>query len=195
MTQLSFKIAFIILWIIYIIVRAPFDSQHKQAEKLRKVNSATETMSLILLAIGLMLIPLVWMFSPFLDAFSMGFPAWLRLFGVGIAILSLIYFRKIHKELGANWSPTLEIKVQHQLIKTGPYKSIRHPMYTQIWMWAIAQALIVSNIYAGFSGIIAWGIVYFIRVPKEEKMMQEYFGKEYTEYMARTGSVLPKIKL
>lgn len=194
MTEIAFKISFIILWIAYIVIRAPFDTKHKQAEKLKVEKSTNEKFLLILLSIGLMLIPLVWMFTPFLDTFKINLPDWLRLLGIIISILSLIYFWKIHKALGTNWSPTLEIKASHQLIKVGPYRTIRHPMYTQIWIWTIAQALIVSNLYAGFSGIIAWGIVYFIRVPKEEKMMIAHFGNEYLEYMSQTGKVLPKIK-
>jgi protein-S-isoprenylcysteine O-methyltransferase Ste14 len=146
------------------------------------------------MSIGLMLIPLIWMLTPFLDDFKVNLPNWLRLSGIVISILSIVYFFKIHKALGTNWSPTLEIKIHHTLIKTGPYKRIRHPMYTQIWIWTFAQVLIVSNFYAGFSGIIAWGIVYFIRVPKEEKMMSNYFGNEYIEYMDQTGKVFPKIK-
>jgi protein-S-isoprenylcysteine O-methyltransferase Ste14 len=105
----------------------------------------------------------------------------------------LFYFWWIHKTLGVNWSPTLEIRKGHQLIKAGPYKRIRHPMYSQIWLWTIAQFLIISNIFAGLSGILAWTILYFIRVPSEEKMMIEIFGDEYIEYMKQTGRVFPKL--
>jgi protein-S-isoprenylcysteine O-methyltransferase Ste14 len=65
-------------------------------------------------------------------------------------------------------------------------------MYLQIWLWSISQVLIVSNLFAGFSGIIAWSILYFIRVPKEEKMMIDYFGDEYAEYMKQAGRIFPK---
>lgn len=194
MNELIFKISFIILWIAYIIIRAPFDNKHKQVEKLKVAKSASEKFLIAMLAVGLMLIPLAWMLTSFLDNFNIALPNWLRFLGIIIAILSLIYFWKIHNALGTNWSPTLEIKIQHQLIKVGPYKRIRHPMYTQIWIWTIAQVLIVSNLYAGFSGIIVWGIVYFIRVPNEEKMMIEHFGNEYLEYIKQTGKVFPKVK-
>jgi protein-S-isoprenylcysteine O-methyltransferase Ste14 len=65
-------------------------------------------------------------------------------------------------------------------------------MYAQIWLWTIAQALIISNWFAGFSGIIAWTVVYYVRVPTEEKMMMEEFGSKYLDYMNNTGRVLPK---
>ena len=192
MNELFFKIIFIALNIVYVLIRVPFDKIYKQEEKIKTINSSKEKFLLLLMAIGLLLIPLLWVFTPFLNNFKMEFPIWLRLVGIAISVVSLFYFRRIHKTLGANWSPTLEIRKGHQLIKTGPYKTIRHPMYTQIWLWTIAQVLIVSNLFAGFSGIVVWAILYFLRVGSEEKMMTESFGDEYIEYMKQTGRVFPK---
>ena len=192
MNEIVFKIIFAALFIIYILIRVPFDKEYKQIEKIKTLNSLTEKVLLILMSIGLLFIPLIWLFTPFLNDFKIEFPVWLRIVGITISIISLFYFRWIHKTLGANWSPTIEIRKGHQLIKTGPFKRIRHPMYLQIWLWTISQVLIVSNLFAGFSGIIVWSILYFIRVPKEEKMMIDYFGDDYIEYMKQTGRVFPK---
>lgn len=194
MSEINFKIIFVVLWVLYILIRAPFDTIYKQEEKIKTIRSAKEKILLVLMSLGLLVVPLIWIFTPFLDNFKIEFPVWLRIVGIVISVISLFYFRWIHKTLGANWSPTLEIRKGHQLIKTGPYKTIRHPMYTQIWLWTIAQGLIVSNLFAGFSGILVWAILYFIRVPKEEKMMIENFGDEYLEYMKQTGRVFPKLK-
>lgn len=193
MSETFFKIIFVALWVTYILIRAPFDTKYKQKEKIKTIHSLKDKFSLFLMSLGLLFIPLVWAFTPFLNDFKIEFPLWLRWLGVAISIGSLFYFRWIHKTLGANWSPKLEIRKGHQLVKTGPYKAIRHPMYAQIWLWTIAQVLIVSNLAAGFSGLIAWTIFYFIRVPDEEKMMIENFGDEYIEYMKQTGRVCPKI--
>jgi protein-S-isoprenylcysteine O-methyltransferase Ste14 len=192
MNEIVFKIVFAALFIIYILIRVPFDKEYKQIEKIKTLNSLTEKVLLILMSIGLLFIPLIWLFTPFLNDFKIEFPVWLRIVGTVISIVSLFYFRWIHVTLGANWSPTLEIRKGHQLIITGHFKRIRHPMYLQIWLWTISQVLIVSNLFAGFSGIIAWSILYFIRVPKEEKMMIDYFGDEYAEYMKQTGRIFPK---
>lgn len=140
---------------------------------------------------GLVLIPLIWVFTPFLNDFKIEFPDWLRIVGIVISIISLFYFRWIHKTLGESWSPTLEIIKGHQLIQIGVYKRIRHSMYSQMLIWAIAQCLIISNYIAGFSGLIVWVVFYFIRVPREEKMMTEYYGDEYLEYIKQTGKILP----
>lgn len=191
MSEISFKIAFVVLWIIYILIRTPFEKKYKSGKKIKTIHSTKDKCLLFLLFLGLLLIPLLWLFTPFLDSFDILLPVWARLPGIVISILSLFYFNRIHKTLGASWSPTLEIRKGHQLIKTGPYKRIRHPIYAQIWLWTIAQFLIISNIFAGISGILAWTILYFIRVPKEEKMMIENFGDEYIQYMKQTGRIFP----
>lgn len=192
MNELIFKILFVVLWIVYILIRVPYAKKYKQIEKIKKENSTIEKFLLILLAVGLMIIPLLWALTPFLDAFEMGFPLWIRVLGLILSVLSIFYFQWIHKTLGDNWSPTLEINKKHKLIQTGPYKAVRHPMYTQIWIWTIAQIFIVSNFIAGFSGIIAWAILYFIRVSKEEKMLTNYFGETYKNYMKQSGRIFPK---
>lgn len=195
MSETVFKIIFFSLSIIYILIRVPFAKVYKQEEKIKTINSSKEKFLLLLMAFGLLLIPLLWVFTSFLDKFKIEFPIGLRVAGIVISVISLFYFRWIHKALGANWSPTLEIRKGNQLIKTGPYKSIRHPMYTQIWLWTIAQIFIVSNLFAGFSGIIVWAILYFMRVLKEEEMMMENFGDEYVEYLNQTWRVFPKPSL
>ena len=194
MNETIFKITFAVLFIIYVLIRVPFDKIYRQEEKIKTLNSSREKFLLFVMSLGLLSMPLFWLLTPYLDRFKMGFPVWLRLLGVVIAIVSLFYFRWIHKTLGANWSPTLQIRKGHQLISTGPYKTIRHPMYAQIWLWTIAQVLIVSNLIAGFSGIVAWSILYFMRVGSEEKMMIENFGNDYIEYMKQTGRVFPKLR-
>ena len=194
MNEQIFKAAFIILFLGYILIRAPFTKIYKQQQQIRSLTTTTERVLLSLLGVGLLGLPLLWVVTPVLDRFNLEFWAWLRIIGILIAIASLFYFYAIHKALGANWSPTLEIRKGHELIKTGPYRTIRHPMYAQIWLWTIAQALIVSNIVAGFSGILIWAILYFSRIRGEEDMMIQNFGSEYMDYVQRTGRVFPKMK-
>lgn len=193
MSEIFFKACFVSLFVIYILIRVPFANTYKQGVIIKTVNSSGEKILLALMSLGLLLIPLLWLFTPFLENFKIGFPVWLRLLGISISVASLFYFRWIHKALGENWSPTLEIIEGHRLVKSGPYKTIRHPMYAQIFLWTIAQILIVSNWIAGFSGVVAFAILYFIRVPQEEKMLTENFGDEYIRYMKDTGRIFPNL--
>ena len=70
----------------------------------------------------------------------------------------------------------------------------RHPMSTAIWIRVLAQATILPNWIAGFSALVPFSLVSFLRVEKEERMMMDAFGDDYGEYQRRTGRLLPKIR-
>lgn len=65
-------------------------------------------------------------------------------------------------------------------------------MYTHFWIWVIAQGIVLAHALVLVFGIAAWGILYFLRVPKEEEMLIAEFGDEYRNYMNVTGRVIPK---
>jgi protein-S-isoprenylcysteine O-methyltransferase Ste14 len=92
------------------------------------------------------------------------------------------------------FSPDLEIAENHQLITVGPYKYVRHPMYTQFLLWAIFQGLLLANSFVLVFGIVSWVLFYCVRMPAEEKMMLNKFGKEYDLYALKPGRLFPKIK-
>jgi protein-S-isoprenylcysteine O-methyltransferase Ste14 len=116
--------------------------------------------------------------------------AWL---GVAVFAASLWLFYRVHKELGRNWSDSLEVREQHKLVTDGLYHYVRHPMYTAFFMWALAQALLLPNWIAGPAGLVGFGILFLLRVGREEAMMLESFGEEYRAYMARTARLIPHI--
>ena len=106
---------------------------------------------------------------------------------------SLWLFHRTHKDLGRNWSVTLEVREQHALVTNGVYGRVRHPMYSAFWLWALAQALLLPNWIAGPAGLVGFGTLFFLRVGREEALMAETFGDEYRRYMARTSRILPGI--
>lgn len=191
---MTFKISFIILWMVYILIRIPFDKDYKKQQVVFRFKPAKERLIITVNFICLLFLPLIWVLTPLFNSFNINLPEKLRYFGIFISAFSLLYFWWIHKTLGKNWSPILEIRKGHQLITSGPYKNIRHPMYLQILLWTIAQFFIISNWIAGTFGIVAWLFLYFWRVPYEEKMMMEKFGEQYINYMHNTGRIIFKAK-
>ncbi|AUS08952.1 hypothetical protein C1X05_08910 [Laceyella sacchari] len=112
--------------------------------------------------------------------------------GVMVLVVAFWLFWCSHADLGRNWSYTLELRKGHQLITSGVYEYIRHPMYAAIWMWGVAQVLLLHNWIAGWSHLLSFSLLYFLRVPREEQMMLNQFGEEYQSYMNRTGRIIPR---
>jgi protein-S-isoprenylcysteine O-methyltransferase Ste14 len=117
--------------------------------------------------------------------------AWIGTLTFGAA---LWLFYRTHQELGRNWSVSLDVREGHALITSGVYSRIRHPMYAAFWLWAVAQALLLSNWVAGPAGLVGFGILYFLRVGEEERLMLDTFGEEYRSYMDRTARIVPGIR-
>ena len=105
---------------------------------------------------------------------------------------ALWLFWRAHVDLGLNWSITLEMRKDHELIVHGVYRRVRHPMYAAIFLFAIAQGLLLPNWLAGWGGFGSFAILYLVRTPREEKMMLEFFGEPYRDYVRRTGRLWPR---
>lgn len=105
--------------------------------------------------------------------------------------LALWLFWRSHCDLGKNWSPTLEVREGYTLVSNGVYQTIRHLMYTSVWLLCVAQGLLLPNWIAGFAGLVSFGIMYVLRIGNEEQMMLEQFGNEYQVYMQQAKRLVP----
>jgi protein-S-isoprenylcysteine O-methyltransferase Ste14 len=146
------------------------------------------------LVFGALILPFFYAFSTLLDFAHAPLPAPLRWVGLAIGLGSLLLFASTHHALGRNWSGVLEIAEQHRLIVSGPYKRVRHPMYTAIFGVAISNALLSANWLIAAAGVVSVTLMYLARVTDEERMMIEQFGDEYRAYMQRTGRLVPRLR-
>ena len=191
MDALILKIAFLIGLVFSSIIRSPYQRETQQNIIIDNRKTAQETSLLGLVFLGMFVLPIIYVFTPWFSFANYSLPAWANLFGILIFAIALWLFWRSHHDLGKNWSPTLQVREDHTLITHGVYQTIRHPMYTAIWLWSIAQALLLTNWLAGLSGIITFGALYLIRVSNEEKMMLEQFGDQYQAYTQKTKRLFP----
>jgi len=105
--------------------------------------------------------------------------------GVGFAIWARVY-------LGGNWSGTVTVKVGHQLVRTGPYRWVRHPIYTGMIL-AMAGTALERRQVRGFIAVVLLYAGFKIKSRIEEHVMQATFGPEYEDYSRTTGSIIPKL--
>ena len=144
--------------------------------------------------VGQTVLPTIYVFSPWLNAFQHPAPQFFLPVGASIDVLGLWLLWRSHHDLGRNWSVTLEVRAAHQVVTRGVYAAVRHPMYGSFLLMAVAQVLLLPNWVAGFSALAAVALLCLVRVPREESMMCEFFGEEYRQYMHRTGSVFPRVR-
>ena len=111
-----------------------------------------------------------------------------------LLVAAILLFLRAHRDLGANWSPSVEINARQTLITSGVYRVIRHPMYASQLLWCVAQALLLHNWIAGLAGFVIFLPMYLVRVPNEEQMMLDHFGNRYQGYCQRTGRLLPRVR-
>lgn len=138
-------------------------------------------------------LPLIYFASSVFHFADYDLPDWATAAG-GIMLFPALWLQwRSHADLGRNWSPSLELREGHALVTHGSYRHLRHPMYAGIWLWSVAQPLLIHNWIAGALIVPAFAMLYFVRVPREEAMMRERFGKAYDDYAARTGRLLPEL--
>jgi protein-S-isoprenylcysteine O-methyltransferase Ste14 len=107
--------------------------------------------------------------------------------GLGLAIWARGY-------LGGNWSSTVTVKVGHELVRSGPYRWVRHPIYSGLILAMLGTALERRE----WRGWLAVALLYFgfaLKSRIEERTMKGEFGAAYDEYRRRTGAILPRLRL
>lgn len=120
-------------------------------------------------------------------------PAVARWAGAGLGVAALALFAWVHRSLGVNYSWLLRVRAQHTLITDGPYRWVRHPMYSAFYLLHIAVALLSANAFIALTWLGGLTLLLVRRVREEEAMLVEAFGAEYRRYMERTGRFLPRL--
>jgi protein-S-isoprenylcysteine O-methyltransferase Ste14 len=187
-----FKIIYFIELILITAVRSAGTAKFRRETVTEDRSSTLDTILLALNGVG-MVIPIFYVFSKWFDFADYSLPVWLSWIGVALFAGATVLLWATHTAMGRNWTPTLGLRDDHQLVTEGIFKYIRHPMYAAHLLWALAQPLILTNWIAGFCFLIPQIAQYWLRVGSEETMMLEEFGDEYRRYMESTGRMLPKL--
>ena len=177
----------------WFIIRYPHARRARRAATIQTAHRWREIVLMTVSASGLGIVPALYVFTAVFRFADYPLRAWQLVLGAAAFAAALYLFRRTHKELGRNWSVTLEVREKHVLITEGIYRFVRHPMYSAFWLWAVAQALLLPNWIAGFAGVVGFGTLFFLRIGREERLMIETFGEQYRSYMQRTWRVLPGV--
>ena len=95
--------------------------------------------------------------------------------------------------LGQFWSDRVILQADHQLIRTGPYAHMRHPIYSGVLLGVLGTALVLGE----WRGLLAFALLllnYAIKAKREERILAERFRDHFQEHMTHTGFLLPRLR-
>jgi len=181
------------LAIFLLAVYIPSLVRYKQLGKMRMQTRPVDALLDILTWIGWQVLPPLAIFTRWFDWAAFTLPGWASWLGGGLLAAAILFIALAYAELGLSWSPKIEIIERHHLATGGIYTFIRHPVYAGMWLWSLANILLIQNIVAGFAMAAFFLPLYLLRVPREEAMLVDAFGDTYRQYMQRTGRIFPPI--
>jgi len=149
----------------------------------------------VLFAAPLYLSMLAYMINPnWMSWATWPLPSWMRWLAtlIGAAMLPMIYWQM--RAIGRNISETFLTKENHMLVTHGPYRWIRHPLYTVSTIILVALSIIAANGFMLAMAVLSIFIIAFAIIPKEEAQLLLKFGEAYREYQQRTGKLLPRLR-
>ena len=177
-------IAFLLYWqIIWVKVAGAKTNQRLEPAVSRIVRALVFLIAIVLLSTTF--IPLHWLYYQL-------WPYGLWPFWIGAAVTSggLLFAVWARQHLGSNWSRSVTIKQGHELIATGPYALVRHPIYTGILAGFLGTAIALSQV-RGFVGFVLIFLVLWAKLRLEENWMRSQFGETYAAYASQTAALVP----
>lgn len=117
---------------------------------------------------------------------------WLTTTGVSLTLAGLIFAVLARTYLGTNWSGTVTLKAGHELVRAGPYRWVRHPIYSGLLLATLGTAIERDET----RGIVAMALIYagfLIKIRAEEQFMRNAFGVQYDQYKDTTGALFPHL--
>jgi len=116
--------------------------------------------------------------------------AWMGWAGVAVTVLGFAITWWARARLGSNWSGTVTVKVGHELVRIGPYRWVRHPIYTGMIV-ALAGTALALDQWRGVAAVGLLWVSFTIKRLREEQFMRQTFGAQYIDYSRNTGAIFP----
>jgi protein-S-isoprenylcysteine O-methyltransferase Ste14 len=174
------------IWVLYWMVSA---ARVKRTARWEPLSSRTAHLLPMLIAFALLATPHqpgnAWLFARFVPMSTLS-----EACGSLLVVAGLLFAIWARVHLGANWSGRVSVKEHHELIRTGPYQWVRHPIYTGLLLAIAGTALVVGEC----RGLIATALMvvsFWRKLQLEEALMRETFGDEYRRYCEHTAALIP----
>ena len=124
---------------------------------------------------------------------TIAMPAWLRWVGATLGVLTIPLCSWVFSTLGSSVSETVLTKADHRLVTHGPYRWVRHPLYSTGIALFLAVGLMAASWFILLLTAVVTTLVLVLVIPAEERNLIEAFGDDYREMRRRTGRLLPRL--
>jgi protein-S-isoprenylcysteine O-methyltransferase Ste14 len=187
--RLVYHYLFTALWIAFIVYWQIMAIGAKPTQRLEPI--ASRALRVLMFGLGIVLfsfpLPVAWIN---LRLWPQDRAAFWSGFAISLAGLLFCVWARVH--LGRNWSRSVTIKQDHELIVSGPYALVRHPIYTGLMAGLMGTAVAVDAV-RGVLALALFAIPFWIKLRLEEEWMREQFGAAYEAYSRRVAALVPYV--
>lgn len=181
---------FPIMWLIYTAYWWFMSKNVKETQRRESGISGLIRLIALMIAVALLWLPRV----PFALLNERFLPSgeWYFWAGAALTAAGLLFSVWGRRHLGTNWSQAVTVKVDHELITTGPYSLVRHPIYTGLLLGFLGCAVARGE----WRGLLAVALVFCVlwyKLKLEEQLMRAQFGLSYEAYSRRVSALLPHL--
>jgi protein-S-isoprenylcysteine O-methyltransferase Ste14 len=181
---------FLVVWIAFLLFWQIKAGDAKATHRLEPAASRIVRSIVFLAAIALLSLPHIpapWLYRRILPN-----ALWAFWIGAVVTLAGLLFAVWAREHLGANWSRSVTIKQNHELIVSGPYALVRHPIYTGILTGFIGSAIALAQV-RGFIAFVLVFLALWYKLRMEEQWMRAQFGETYATYSKRVAALIPFI--
>lgn len=186
--HLVYDYLFTAMWIAWLVYWKLAAANVKQATRIESVLSRAG--HLVPLVIAALLLWWPWQMNDFLFDTLVPWGLWMFWVGAAITAGGLLFTVWARVHLGRNWSGVVTLKREHELITSGPYRLVRHPVYTGLLL-AFAGTALARDDWRGVVAVVITVAALWRKLRLEEKWLTEQFGEIYTHYRRRVAALIP----
>ncbi|HEX6287752.1 MAG TPA: isoprenylcysteine carboxylmethyltransferase family protein [Herpetosiphonaceae bacterium] len=180
--------------VVMLLIRSYYRAAARSAEPVSYKESTRQMIAQAVLGLGGMITVLVYLLRPsWMEWSALPLPIWVRWLGAALGAVALPLLVWVQHALGQNFSTVLHVRQGHTLITSGPYRTVRHPMYSVLFLLALGLTLLSADWAIGLFWLGGVAAVVAARLRHEEAVMLETFGERYRAYMQRSNRFLPKL--
>lgn len=188
--SLVYGYLFAVMWIAFFAYWQVMSADIKSAQRIESAESRLTRLILILCALALLVphrVPIAFLNTRFLPL-----NAWSFWTGAALTAAGLLFAVWARRHLGTNWSRAVTVKQDHELITTGPYALVRHPIYTGLLLAMIGSAAARGE-WRGLLAVVLIFVALWRKLKLEEKWMHAQFGQSYDAYAQKVAALVPHI--